>query len=47
MAKRKAKTRRVMVLTPNGKYLPRTIPVAGFKAIRAVLASLHYRVITR
>ena len=47
MAKRKAKTRRVMVLHPNGKRIPWTLPVAGFKSIKAELARHFFRVISR
>ena len=48
MAKKcKAKTRRVMVLTPSGKIRPWRVPVAGFKGTKAVLARHGFHVITR
>ena len=47
MAKRKAKTRRVMVLTPSGQRRPWRVPVAGFKSTKAMLARHGFRVITR
>jgi len=47
MAKRKAKTRRVMVITPSGRRRPWTVPVAGFKGTVAVLARHGFRVVSR
>jgi hypothetical protein len=44
--KRKAKTRQVMVITPSGQRRPWSVPVAGFKSTKAVLAKHGYRVIT-
>jgi hypothetical protein len=47
MAKRKAKTRRVMVITPSGRRQPWTVPVAGFKDTKAVLKKYGFHVVTR
>jgi hypothetical protein len=47
MANRKAKYRRVMVITPSGQRRPWTVPVAGFKGTKAVLARHGFRVISR
>ena len=46
MAKRKAKTRRVMIITPSGQRRPWTVPVAGFKDTVAVLAKYGFHVVT-
>jgi hypothetical protein len=46
MAKRKAKTRRVMVRTPAGKRRSWTVPVANFKGTVTVLKRFGYRVLT-
>jgi hypothetical protein len=47
MAKRKAKTRRVMVITPSGQRRPCTVPVAGFKGTVAVLKRYGFHVVDR
>ena len=44
---KKARYRRVMVLTPSGQRRPWTVPVAGFKSTVAVLAKHGFRVISR
>jgi hypothetical protein len=47
MAKRKAKTRRVMIITPSGQRRPWTVPVAGFKDTVAVLKRYGFHVVSR
>jgi len=47
MAKHKAKTRRVMVITPSGNRRPWRVPVAGFKDTVAVLKRYGFHVVER
>jgi hypothetical protein len=44
---KKARYRRVMVLTPSGQRRPWTVPVAGFKSTKAVLKRYGFHVVTR
>ena len=44
---RKAKYRRVVVITPSGNRRVMSVPVAGFKSTKAVLARHGFRVVSR
>jgi hypothetical protein len=47
MSKRKAKYRWVEVITPSGNRRVMSVPAAGLKSTKAVLARHGFRIITR